>query len=191
MTHRDIARLLQDKGYIQNGWWCQSVTVAYEGYSGRRVPGQAASAGFEVGAQKTLPISAEQAWALLTSPAGLRLWLGTLASLDLRKGQPYQAQEGTRGEVRSVASGHLRLFWQPAHRQQPTTLQVSILPSGTHASIRFHQEKLASTEEREQMRAHWQQVLAQLQAAIAGRVGEQGAMPSIRTGIRKDEDAAR
>ena len=30
LPHKQIARLLYDKGYIASSWWCQTVTVAYE-----------------------------------------------------------------------------------------------------------------------------------------------------------------
>jgi uncharacterized protein YndB with AHSA1/START domain len=42
----------------------------------QHVVGQTKDVGFQIGARKTLAISPEQAWDLITSEAGLKLWLG-------------------------------------------------------------------------------------------------------------------
>lgn len=163
LPHKQVARLLHDKGYIASGWWCQMVTVEYERARGKRVVGGTESAGFQIGVQKTLPLAAEDAWNLITQPEGLALWLGTVPSLNWEKGTEYATAEGTRGEIRSVhPSKLLRLTWQPPDFPAPSTLQVSLEPSGKKTAVRFHQEKLASAETREQMRAHWRTVLQKL-----------------------------
>lgn len=163
LPHKQIARLLYDKGYIENGWWCQMVTVEYERARGKRVLGGTESAGFQIGVQKTLPLSAERAWDLITQPEGLALWLGAVPCLRWEKGATYETPEGTRGEMRSFTAGkHLRLTWQPPDFPAPSTLQVSLEPSGTKTAVRFHQEKLASAGAREQMRTHWREVLQKL-----------------------------
>lgn len=56
------------------------MVVGYEYHHGRRVKGQTADAGFEIGAQKTLPIDQSTAWELIASDESLRIWLD--ASLD-------------------------------------------------------------------------------------------------------------
>ncbi|MCY4436210.1 MAG: SRPBCC domain-containing protein [Chloroflexi bacterium] len=163
LPHKQIARLLHEKSYIENGWWCQTVTVEYERARGKRVLGGTESAGFQIGVQKTLPLSPEHAWDLITQPEGLALWLGTATDLRWEKGATYETPEGTRGEMRSFTAGkHLRLTWQPPDFQTPSTLQVSLEPSSTKTAVRFHQEKLTSAEAREQMRAHWREVLHKL-----------------------------
>ena len=48
MPHKEIARLLFEKGYIENGWWGQMVTVGYEYARGRRIVGQPETTGFEI-----------------------------------------------------------------------------------------------------------------------------------------------
>jgi uncharacterized protein YndB with AHSA1/START domain len=155
-THQEIAALLHDKGYIENGWWCQEVTVEYERARSRREVGQTSTAGFEIGVQKTLPIPCGQAWELLTKPEGRRIWLGEVPELKLGKGHRYNTADGTCGEIRSVAEGkRLRLTWQPSDWEQPSTLQIYLMPAGNSTSVRFHQEKLTGPEQREQMRRHW------------------------------------
>ena len=76
LPHKQVARMLHDKGYIASGWWCQMVTVEYERARGKRVLGGTESAGFQIGVQKTLPLPLEEAWALIVEPAGRALWLG-------------------------------------------------------------------------------------------------------------------
>ena len=171
LPHKQIARLLFDKGYIASHWWCQTVTVAYEYARGKRVLGRTESVGFEIGVQKSLPLTPAQAWDLLTQPAGRALWLGTVPCLRWQKHAAYRTAEGTRGEIRSFTPGkHLRLTWQPPHFPFPSTLQVSLTPSGQKTALRFHQEKLDSAETREQMRAHWRGVLRNL-TELARRMG--------------------
>ena len=80
-------RLLQDKGYIRSGWWCQTIAVGYEYARGRRAVGQTKTAGFEIGVQKTFPISPEKAWELITGPTGRKIWLDNIPEIEFVKGQ--------------------------------------------------------------------------------------------------------
>lgn len=170
LPHKQIARLLHEKEYIASAWWCQMVTVEYERARGKRELGGTENAAFQIGVQKTLPLTQEQAWDLITRPEGLALWLGTLPCLRWEKGSPYETAEGTRGEIRSFTpSKHIRLTWQPPGFSSPSTLQVSLESSGKKTALRFHQEKLASAEIREQMRSHWREVLAKLAQLVETR----------------------
>ncbi len=163
LPHKQVAQMLHDKGYIASGWWCQMVTVEYERARGKRVLGGTESAGFQIGVQKTLPLSPEEAWALIVEPAGRALWLGTVPELRWEKGAAYETAEGARGEIRSFTPQKLvRLTWQPPDFPAPSTLQVYLEPSGKKTAVRFHQEKLASAEAREEMRVHWRVVLQKL-----------------------------
>jgi uncharacterized protein YndB with AHSA1/START domain len=164
LTHKQIVRLLNDKGYIDSAWWRQMVTVAYEHARGKRVLGQAVGTGFQIGVQKTLPLTAAQAWELVAGPAGRALWLGAVPDLCWEKGAAYVTAEGIRGEIRSFTAGkHVRLTWQPSQFAAPSTLQVSLSPSGAKTAVRFHQEKLPDAEAREAMRKHWRGVLQRLE----------------------------
>ncbi len=169
LPHKQIVGLLHDKGYVASSWWRQMVTVAYEHARGKRVLGQAAETGFQIGVQKTLPLAPERTWDLIISPEGRALWLGELGEMRWEKGAAYATAAGTRGEIRSVAPGErVRLTWQPPHFSGPSTLQVYLLPSGAKTAVRFHQEKLDSAETREEMRSHWRGVLAKLAELARG-----------------------
>ena len=170
LPHKQIAQMLHDKGYIASGWWCQMVTVEYERARGKHVLGGTEKAEFQIGVQKTLPLAAEDAWRLITQPEGLALWLGTVPCLRWEKGTAYATAEGTHGEIRSFTPGKLvRLTWQPPDFAAPSALQVSLESSGKKTAVRFHQEKLANAETREQMRAHWREALRKLAELVETR----------------------
>lgn len=177
LTHKEIARMLSDKKYIESGWWCQQVTVGYEYAKGRRVLGETADAGFEIGVSKTFEASQKKIWELLTSPEGLKIWLGNTESLALEKGASYETTDGTTGEIRSIAEGtKIRLTVKPQGQEKHSTLQIYVMPNGqygktdpksTKTSVRFHHEKLQSEKERETMKQHWQEVLEQLDKILS------------------------
>ena len=163
LNHKEIVALIAGPGQQSSGWWQQSVAIGYEQARGLRVVGQTSEGGFQIGVQKTLPLPAETAWSLLTEGPGRAVWLGTVDSLEFTRGERYQTDEGAWGEVRSVAAGQrVRLTWHSPELASPSTLQVYFAPSGDKTSVRFHQERLSSLEEREQMRQRWRDVLEKL-----------------------------
>ena len=162
-SHKEIVAILAGPGGLANVWWQQSVAIGYEQARGKRVVGQTSAGGFQIGVQKTLPISADMAWELLTGEAGLALWLGMVDRLQFRKGEEYETASGNSGEVRSVVPGErIRLTWSSPELAGPSTLQVTLVAAGEKTSVRFHQERLSSLGERELMRSHWREVLDEL-----------------------------
>ncbi|MEC0231442.1 SRPBCC domain-containing protein [Paenibacillus alba] len=135
--------------------------------STQRVVGQTAAAGFQIGVRRTLSLPQEEAWALLLSPQGRKLWLGEITNVEFSKGSTFETVEGHCGEFRVVKPlEQLRLIWQPAGWLDASTLQIRLLPTA-HAgktTISFHQEKLDNAERREVMKTHWEDVIAGLQA---------------------------
>lgn len=126
--------------------------------------GQTASVGFQIGVRRTLPITQEQAWELLTSSDGVKMWLGDVSDLAFSAGSTYLSEEGTSGELRIVKPHEqLRLTWQKRGWATPSTLQIRLLPkSPEKTTISFHQEKLASAVEREEMKLRWEAVLSMI-----------------------------
>ncbi|MFC8916716.1 SRPBCC domain-containing protein [Streptomyces sp. NPDC057116] len=120
-------------------------------------------AGWEIGVSKTLPLPAAVVWDFIASPEGVALWLGgAKGGLPTEKGAPYETGDGVRGEVRGYRPGdRVRLTYGA------TTVQVAVSPAGPEkAVLRFHQERLASPEERERRRAHWQEVMRRVTEAL-------------------------
>ena len=94
-------------------------------------------AGWEIGVSRTVPHDPEAVWALLEDVPS---WLG--------------------GEPDSVRSHNPHDRMRLASRG--TIVQVVIRQGKTGTSIRFHQEKLQSAEEREAQRTHWKGVIDRL-----------------------------
>ncbi|MCW3819996.1 SRPBCC domain-containing protein [Micromonospora sp. DR5-3] len=123
-------------------------------------------AGWQIGVSRTLAHPAPVVWDFISSPEGLALWLGPGAVLTPQRGAPYRTAAGVTGEVRG---------YRPADRIRvthgTTTIQVALSPAadGARTMLRFHQERLASAEEREQQRAYWRRILDQVAAALDQR----------------------
>jgi uncharacterized protein YndB with AHSA1/START domain len=166
LDHRSIVALLRDREGLDEPWWQQTVTVAYEKARGLRAEvGQTADAGFQVGVRRTVDLPAEAAWSWLLDGPGRRVWLGPCPSLTLEPGATYACEDGTRGEVRSVRPGErVRLTWHPPDLDAPSTLQLTVTPKDGRCVVAFHQEKLPGLDAREAMKVRWRAVLAELAA---------------------------
>lgn len=153
LSHKQTVALLAELG-LESGWWMQMLAVDYERRKGKRAVGQTAATGFEIGARRTLPIPVDRAWQLLTSPDGVRAWLGGAPPLKWEKGEKYTLTDGSRGGVRVFKPGsHLRITWQPEGWPRASTLQVRAMPSGAGKTvISLHQEHLPGAAQRDERR---------------------------------------
>lgn len=164
LSHTKMAELLETEFKV-SGWWAQAVTVDYERRKGRRAVGQTAATGFNIGVRRTLPLSLDAAWRLLTSPEGMRAWLGGAPAPE--KGARYATPDGATGEVRVVQPGsHLRVTWHKPGWARPTTIQVRAIPAGEKTTISFHEEHLPGAAEREERRRHFTAALDALQHGL-------------------------
>ncbi|CAN7655568.1 SRPBCC domain-containing protein [Paenibacillus sp. LjRoot153] len=136
--------------------------MKHQNIESRKLVGQTISAGFQVGVRRTFPISPEQVWSFLTSPEGIKLWLGNVSPLAFNEGEIFTSDEGISGQLRIVKPfKQLRLKWGKKDWEKPSTLQIRLLsnqPSRT--TISFHQEKLDHPNTREQMKLYWENVLS-------------------------------
>ncbi|MET9206931.1 SRPBCC domain-containing protein [Streptomyces bacillaris] len=120
-------------------------------------------AGWEIGVSRTLRQPPQAVWEFITGPEGVALWLGAEGPLPTEKGAPYRTADGTEGEIRSYRPGdRVRLTYGPS------TVQVAVTPGSSEdrAVLRFHQERLASAEEREERRKHWKAVMDRVAAEL-------------------------
>lgn len=123
-------------------------------------------AGWQIGVSRTLPHPPSVVWDFVSGAEGLALWLGPGAALTPERGAAYRTAAGVTGEVRG---------YRPLDRIRvthgTTTVQVALRPTadGDRTSLRFHQEHLASAEERERRRAHWNRVMDEVAAALDRR----------------------
>lgn len=126
-----------------------------------KLVGQTAAAGFQVGVRRTFPTSPEQVWSFLTSPEGMKLWLGNAGPLEFKVGEAFISNEGISGQLRIVKPfKQLRLKWSMKDWEKPSTLQIRLLSNHPdRTTISFHQEHLDHPNTREQMKLHWENVL--------------------------------
>ena len=129
--------------------------------------GKTETQGWEIGVRRTLPVSAEKAWKLLTTQPGLGYWLGTGVDAHFEKGDSFTTAEGTSGEIRSYNEGNLiRMRWQPPEWDFESTLQIRVMPAKTGATITFHHERMRNGEQRAAMHQRWSDALDRLAALI-------------------------
>lgn len=122
--------------------------------------GRTKGAGWQIGVSRTIDAPLGVVWDLLTSDAGVAIWLGPGASLPLVKGDAYATADGIRGELRSYhREDRIRLTWHPVAWSHDSTVQVAVAPKGARTVIRFHQERLADSDERVRQREYWTSVL--------------------------------
>ncbi len=120
--------------------------------------------GFQVGARRTLPVPLERAWSYLLSAEGQRLWLEAQTPLRWESAEPYRLEDGTTGEVRVFRDGsHLRMTWHPPGWPRASTIQVRVIAKDDRSVVAFHQEHLPDAGARAQRRAHFLQVLDELE----------------------------
>ena len=161
LNHKQLVAHLARE--VESTWWQQSIAVAYEQARGKRVVGETADTGFQVGVVRTLPMSAQELWEWVATQA--ERWLGADATLTLEPGAGYEVPKrrgapGVRGEVRVVKPGQrLRMTWQPDGWRKPATLQLTLMPKARGVSLHVHMEKLPDAKAREAMREHWSRVL--------------------------------
>lgn len=163
-SHKQIVAALEEAG-VESGWWQQMLAVDYERRKGKRAVGQTAAAGFNVGVQRTWPVSADEAWRLLTSAEGVQAWLGG-APPRWEKGEAYRLRDGSSGEVRVFNPGsHLRITWQPEGWPRPSIIQVRVTPAGERKTVvSFHQEHLPGAAERDERRRFFEAAFEALRA---------------------------
>lgn len=166
--HKEIVAYLEDQhAEATSSWWRQSIAVGYEQAHGKRVVGQTAGAGFEIGVQRSVATTVREAWELITSRP--ELWLGEGAYVNFAEDERYEVPPGdgtpgASGQIRVVRPGYrLRMTWQPEDWPTPATLQLTVsdLRSGKTA-LHAHLEKLPDAEAREAMRKRWREALERM-----------------------------
>lgn len=112
--------------------------------------------GWQLGVRRTVAADAATVWEYLLGE-GLSVWLGETALGE--KGGWYETADGVRGQIRSrTEKVRIRLTWQLPEWSHDSTLQVSLMPAATGTTVGFHQERLATPKEREELLAHWRKV---------------------------------
>jgi uncharacterized protein YndB with AHSA1/START domain len=122
--------------------------------------------GWQIGARKTIGAGLETTWQALVSEAGLKIWLGPVASLA--DGDEFHLSDGTVCHVRIYKpNSHLRLGWRPPQWERSSTIQVRVIPSGAKTVIAFHQEGMPTQDARRQRQAFFKEALERLDELLS------------------------
>jgi len=162
--HKDIAAWLEKKWGL-DPWWCQEVTVQFEKLTGRRITGQTAGSGFQVGVSGTFPVSVSRLWEYLTGEGALsRFVLEEEPEVSVGEEDGGTGKSGIEWKITvSKAESHFRMKWRLPGWDEPSILQVRITEKGpSKSSLTFHHEKLSGPEARGAMKRHWQGVLEEM-----------------------------
>lgn len=163
LEHKDIVALLGNQGLVESSWWRQNITNEFEKKIGRRETGSTVDADFQIGVQKTLPVDAAAVWGLVTSAEGAREWLGIDGPAPTKPGETIVNRDGDTFELRTIKEGdRIRLCRTDGKTGDKSTVQVTVVPNKTGASLHFHQEGLNDADHREEMRSHWKTVADKL-----------------------------
>ncbi|MGH2705925.1 MAG: hypothetical protein ACRDJ4_12795 [Actinomycetota bacterium] len=130
-----------------DGWWAQSITVAYEQARGIRAPGQGADGRYTVGVSRTVAVPVEQLFEAFDDPGLRERWL-----------------PGRRLDVTtSKAPKSLRAKWA----DDGSRLAVGFTPKGDAKSqVAIAHEKLSSPEVAREMKALWGERLKDLKRIL-------------------------
>lgn len=141
-THTEIARRLVEHHQVE-GWWAQSITVAYEQARGMRAPGQKSDGYFTAGVSKTIAVSVDRLFEAFADAELRERWL-----------------PGAAVSVRTAtAPKSFRADWL----DDSTRIVVTFLPKGgAKALVALSHDKLTDAETAARMKAHWRDRLAAL-----------------------------
>jgi hypothetical protein len=162
LDHEAIALKVHEEleGTIEQlGWWTQAVTVAYEQYIGRRIPGQRADGTFQISVSRS-------------------------TSLDMRElmdgWEKFAAgDEGVQGIVGDgdlkVSGTDRRITWRTKARDGSSVVVTSEPKKNGTASIVATQVGLATLELNDEARERWTSVVSRF---LEGFLGEPDASPA-------------
>jgi len=119
---------------------------------------------YKINVKRMMTMSLNKVWKLITSPKGIKIWLGSVADIKFVKKEKYITKTGIMGEVNLIEKdSHIGLTWQPKEWVKPSLLQISLIPSGNNTIVSFHHESLPSAKARKAMQRRWQNVLRNIQ----------------------------
>lgn len=129
--------------------------------------GQTKDSTYQAGVRKTFAISLQEAWQLVFSGKGMAIWLGDDTDLRTVKGSPYKTGNSITGTVRVVKEfSHVRFTYKKENWDNESLVQIRFIAAKTGTTISFHQEKLADSSQREEMKQHWEAALTQFSALV-------------------------
>ena len=139
LDHKGIVALVHDRFGLDDGWWCQSVTVSYERARGKRQLYEKAD-GFSANASVTLSVPLTTLYAAWTDEAIRARWLA--APLAVRKATPERSLRATWADGTNLAV----MFYAKGVGKSQVAVQHARLPDATAVAVLkvFWKERLAA-----------------------------------------------
>jgi hypothetical protein len=147
LDHKAIALQVYEEldGTIEQlGWWTQAVTVAYEQYIGRRIPGQRPDGTFQTSVSRSTPLGMQELmdrWAEFA--AGDEVVQDVVADGDLR-----------------VSGTDRRISWRTKAKDGSSVVVISEPKKNGTASLVVQHMGLPSLELSEEARERWASVVS-------------------------------
>lgn len=175
-TYQEITAHLGAK-YRLTIWWRGIVTIGYETHIGRRVEGRNLKGQYSTSSTKSFYFGGKELWAYLISKKGQAIWLKPLSTMKFNVGETFETEDGFFGEVRTIKAGQrVRLRWQDPEWEKPSVVQIWCIDrAGTRSMAVFMHEQLRDGRARLHFKAHWTQVMQELEASA----------PKGKTAVRK------
>jgi uncharacterized protein YndB with AHSA1/START domain len=144
--HPEIARWLSEEQGV-DGWWAQSITVAYEQARGLRAPGQGADGTYTVSVGRTVAVSVERLFEAFDDLGLRERWLPG-HKLDVST---------------SKAPKSFRAKWS----DDGSRIAVGFTPKGENKSqVAIAHERLSSPEAAREMKAFWSERVRELKQIL-------------------------
>lgn len=136
--------------------------------SSEKPAGKTRDTGFQVGVRKTVRGNTLYTWDFLFSEKGLGIWLGNIDPDDLVIRRKFSLSNQVTGKITVFEPySYLTMDWKKNGWDNASQLQVRVTGSGEDSTVvSFLQEMLAGPEQREEMKAHWEEILSFIEDAI-------------------------
>jgi hypothetical protein len=122
--------------------------------------------GWQFGISKTFYHSQSFLWDFMFSDQGLKIWLGETEE-ELENKKSFRTKEGIEGFIRVFNPySHIRMNWKKPEWENMSTVQVRVMGDEKKAIISFHQEKMTSSAQREEMRAYWNRKMDEISKTL-------------------------
>ncbi|MDQ4145899.1 MAG: DUF4287 domain-containing protein [Actinomycetota bacterium] len=146
--HGEIARWLSEEHGV-DGWWAQSITVAYEQERGIRAPGQRADGTYSVSASKTVGVPVKRLFEAFQDEALRERWLGEF-ELNVRSARPPKS---------------LTAEWEDAS----TRLSIGFYEKDAGKSqVALAHEKIADPQQADELKGFWRERMNLLKRLLEG-----------------------
>ncbi len=156
LDHQQIALKVYEEleGTVEPlGWWTQAVTVAYEQYIGRRIPGQRPDGTFQTSVSRATPLGMAEL---------MQQWTDFAA-------RDASVQGLVAGDVR-VSGTDRRITWRTKARDGSSVVVTSEPKKNGTASVVATQLGLATPEANDEARQLWADVVERFLASVPGHL---------------------